>query len=447
MTRPSNSTRSIAASAALAVPVLWIVPFARSGARGLVGAVVVLGGLVLAAAVSRRRRMLLPVVLAVAGAVAWRTTGDQALTVAHLVVVWATWRAVGGHRIARVVLANVTVLLVGLAIVDATAWVVRRDDVPVVPEPYRDSPYYGEEFRAERKEFSDLVETGRGTVERSIGGVLVRTNADYAGRYITIVDGRRVTPGGPATGPRILLFGGSTILDAEVPDAYTVAAQLQTLVGDAYRVENYGVSGASLGANVDWMAHADLGEGDVVVTLSGVNNVGGVADRGARFGWLYGVLDAPRFEPARRRLWTLSTLHGLANAPVYGRDASAVAEAVTTYERDLGAAARTASSVGARYLNALQPHLWTTRGAALTDSERRLSDSWGTTFRGVVEEAYAELAVVATGRPDAVDLRGTFDEKRTPIFFDWHHVNEEGNRMLAGAIHAELARRGWLADE
>ncbi|MFM9085303.1 MAG: SGNH/GDSL hydrolase family protein [Acidimicrobiia bacterium] len=385
-----------------------------------------------------------PLAVALGLVLGWRVTGDLPLGV--VAALWVGLLAVAIVRAGkvRVIVANLAILIAGLGLVDGVAWLASRGSDAVVPEAYVGAPYWSEAFRLERKEFSDRVETGAGTVERTIAGAAVRVNADYVGRYINVVDGRRRTVGSPLTGPRILIFGGSTVLDAEVPDDYTIASQLQSLVGDRWRVENYGVSGASLAGNLAWLRVLDLRPEDVVVTLSGVNNVGGVVDRGARWPALYETLDASRFDAARRRSWLIARLHAIANTPVYERDDAAVGEAVTRYVADLDAVAEVARSAGARYVNFLQPHLWTASEAARSAGERALTESWGPTFRIVVTEGYQRMADLATRRSDTADLRDAFDGKRRAIFFDWHHVNEHGNEMLARAIQAELERRGWL---
>ena len=444
MTRSSNSTRRLVGSALLASTTLWLTPFAASGMRGLAASAVL--GVGLAALGWRPVRLAIvgPLAVALGLVVGWRVTGDLPLGV--VVALWVGLLAVAIVRAGnvRVIVANLAILIAGLGLVDGVAWLASRGSDAVVPEAYVGAPYWSEAFRLERKEFSDRVETGTGTVERTIAGAAVRVNADYAGRYINVVDGRRRTVGSPLTGPRILIFGGSTVLDAEVPDDYTIASQLQSLVGDRWRVENYGVSGASLADNLAWLRVLDLRPEDVVVTLSGVNNVGGVVDRGARWSALYETLDAPRFDAARRRSWLIARLHAIANTPVYERDDAAVGEAVARYVADLDAVAEVARSAGARYVNFLQPHLWTTSEAALSAGERALTESWGSTFRIVVTEGYQRMADLTTSRSDTADLRDAFDGKRRAIFFDWHHVNEHGNEVLATAIHAELERRGWL---
>jgi hypothetical protein len=421
--------------------------FSVSGARGLAlsaaagGVVVILGWRRVAVATS------IPIAIVIGGLTGWVATTDLPITVAYAGWLGLLMLASTRAGVTRTVVANVAILLAALGAVEGVAtWLGRANDT-VAPEPYRESSYWGEDFRAERKEFSDRVETGSGTVERTIAGRIIRMNADYAGRYITVKDGRRSTTGAPESGPRILLFGGSTMLDAEVPDEYTIASRLQALVGDAWRVENYGVSGASLAANVAWLKVLDLDRRDLVVTFSGVNNVGGVVDRGARWPTLYEMLDAPRFEAARRRSWLVARLHTLANVPVYERDDAAVESAVSRYAGDLDAAAALAEQRGVRYLNFLQPHLWTTDSSALSEGEAALTRSWGPTFREVVIEAYGQMEAAVSQRQDTVDLTGLFDTKQRSIFFDWHHVNEHGNELLAGAIHAELERRGWLSDE
>jgi len=66
---------------------------------------------------------------------------------------------------------------------------------------------------------------------------------DFAGRYINVVGGYRVTPGTAPNGPIFGVFGGSTIWGTGVADADTIPAEIAHAVRDAYRVQNFGEAG------------------------------------------------------------------------------------------------------------------------------------------------------------------------------------------------------------
>ncbi len=71
------------------------------------------------------------------------------------------------------------------------------------------------------------------------------TVENYDGNYINFEDGFRRTVAQPTSAPNtIWLIGNSTMVCQQVADAYTIASQLQVLVGNTYRVVNVGMGGA-----------------------------------------------------------------------------------------------------------------------------------------------------------------------------------------------------------
>ena len=105
------------------------------------------------------------------------------------------------------------------------------------PPPYQDCDYFSQEF---------LAESMRCFRADTPAGAHFFVPGDFPGRHIHVAGGRRVTTDQPTTCTgRVLLFGGSTVFGAEVPDRWTIASCLQRLlneqVGERWQVENYGV--------------------------------------------------------------------------------------------------------------------------------------------------------------------------------------------------------------
>ena len=104
------------------------------------------------------------------------------------------------------------------------------------------------------------------------------TLKDFDGDYINIENGRRVTTDSKGLRQhRVLVFGGSTIFCAEVPDSMTIPSQLQKLVlenGYEFDVINYGISGIRIENQFAILKTViDLGADDTVVFYDGVNDL------------------------------------------------------------------------------------------------------------------------------------------------------------------------------
>jgi len=101
---------------------------------------------------------------------------------------------------------------------------------------------------------------------------------DFSGSYINIRNGRRVTLG--STGgrqKRVLVFGGSTIFSAEVPDSMTIPSQLQEIFLNNnvdLDVLNLGIPGIRIENQLRILETiGDLGSEDIVVFYDGINDL------------------------------------------------------------------------------------------------------------------------------------------------------------------------------
>ncbi len=92
-------------------------------------------------------------------------------------------------------------------------------------------------------------------------------------------------------------------------------------------------------------------------------------------------------------------------------------------------------SRGARFIHVLQPDLFS---RPLRDFERPLVDNHFLTMKGMgtaLLEAHRELApltqMLIERKVSAYDASKIFDKVDDPIFFDFAHTNELGNRIIA----------------
>ena len=129
----------------------------------------------------------------------------------------------------------------------------------------------------------DEYNFANGELIKSSGDLI--TIGDFDGSFIKIKDGRRVTVGSNGLHKqRILIFGGSTVFCAEVPDLLTSSSQLQQLILENdlnFDVLNYGIPGLRIENQFNILKNVqDLGPGDVVVFYDGVNDLIRVFEEG-----------------------------------------------------------------------------------------------------------------------------------------------------------------------
>jgi lysophospholipase L1-like esterase len=329
------------------------------------------------------------------------------------------------------------------------------------PPPYRDAPYFSPEFLAESFEEPGGWETPPGTRL-----VLPR---DYEGRYFHTSGGRRRTVGQPAAfDHRVLLFGGSTVYDGEVPDELTIASQLQGLLnhrpGDRYRVENLGATSVNVGQQLERLRGLDLASGDVVIFFDGANDILQSLYFRNPSGWIVGenqetiremspatalvlrlhralkdrsafvrrYLDPFDLVAAPPHLADREALHGLLDAMA------------RTYREEILEADGIVAAAGGTFHHFLQPCLYTVEHP--TPYERELLERYRGThiipagldvaFRKGYPRLREVVAALAAAGVSSRDLSGILDD-RAPgdeIFLDWIHVNHEGNRIIARTL-------------
>jgi hypothetical protein len=325
------------------------------------------------------------------------------------------------------------------------------------PAPYRDADYFGAHF---------LDESMRCVRLSNPPGTRYLVPGDFSGRFINVAEGRRRTTDQPASWDhRVLLFGGSTVFNQEVPDDHTLASCLQRLLsrrlGPRYRVENLGTPAMLARQQTERLEQTPLEPGDVVVFYDGANDVfypvyngnpegyrigdrsdGGVRKLSGLQAWLY-----PLCFRLKGYSYAASLLfHGM-DGP---RPANLVEAATLTRHLDaaekgyldaLTRARRLVEARGARFVHVLQPQLFSLRKPsayerAVMRNERAALPGLDEAFRLGYPRLRQALSTAAAQGLVSHDLAGALNARRDgeEFYLDFCHVNHAANERLARAI-------------
>jgi lysophospholipase L1-like esterase len=216
--------------------------------------------------------------------------------------------------------------------------------------------------------------------------------------------------------PRVLVFGGSTVFNYEVPDSETMVSHLQRLLPNR-RLENYGVAGATAIERIRKIRSIvpNLTISDHVVLIYGVNDIGWYQH--SRL-W---------FAPVRL-LAALCTVLTCAT-PVIGRlvQKAYVCLARTVASRTTETISLLAHEMGPNFVAVLQPQLFTRR--KLTQYEVELRASIGARHRKMAEAAYTHyLSQPARNSRSMIDI---FDVIEDSVYLDWCHLSPLGLKTFA----------------
>ena len=261
--------------------------------------------------------------------------------------------------------------------------------------------------------------------------------------------GLRVTTDQPSsTVGRILIFGGSTTFCGEVEDKDTFPSQLQRSIlstGFNMRVENYGKSAATATDRVEVLRDiSDLSANDVVVFYIGVNEAGvGFTQRDVPVQFIRKV---PELGTALQKASSYSRVSDfLFRSLVFGGVSvteQSKLDAVNKLEKALSDAQLIAAKVGADFVPVLQANLFTREPKS--DYDRVLGSMYGSELELVVTEIYARMDAVVRTYPLAGDATGVMNDLEVSPFYDWHHVDENGNLRIANFIFDLLNEKELL---
>jgi hypothetical protein len=330
------------------------------------------------------------------------------------------------------------------------------------PPAYRNSPFFSQAFIDEQFSHRPWVVLA----ERR----MVYPD-DYHGRWYNDENGMRRTANSPATDRHILLVGSSTVYGAEVPDEYTIASYLQKRINDQggvkYAVQNLGAEGVNVTQQLERLKTLEFGDGDIVLFYDGTSD--------AVQGVFYANIDGWIVEENRKHVNDYIVKHQaqLERLARYCRFCDWLFVQTTDYlpehmnhpERIKALAVETRDkmfnrllqsdayvrSCGARFIHVLQPDLFS---RPLRDYERPLVDNHFLTMKGMgtaLLEAHRELVpltqMLVDRKVSAYDASKIFDHVDDPIFFDFAHTNELGNRIIADFLFDALVREGVVAGE
>ncbi len=286
----------------------------------------------------------------------------------------------------------------------------------------------------------DEYNFANGELIKSSGDLI--TIGDFDGSYIKIKDGRRVTVGSNGLRQRrVLVFGGSTVFCAEVPDLLTSSSQLQRLIlknNFDFDVLNYGIPGLRIENQFNILKNVpDLGPGDIVVFYDGVNDLIRVFEEG---------LDRHKNQAPWRQLNSFSFAvekrsslfkHlsisayvdniGVANEYLDSDARQYISDTWLKYEE---LARELVQKTGADFVHILQPNWLTYKKLSEGKSEdRRFSDM------RVIQEIFKNNATQKSG---IIDFTDRLDSLTDTPFLDWVHLDEVGDKKIAEEMFTVL---------
>jgi len=288
----------------------------------------------------------------------------------------------------------------------------------------------------------------------------------YKGKYITIDSTcRRFTPNleiGPEHGPRIFMFGGSTMWGTGARDSFTIPAILATELqskGVKAEVINYGESGFVTTQEVIVLLR-ELQKGnipDAVVFYDGINDtysayqqgIPGLAQNEANRVQEFNML---KRLPELRGMVLKDAVSNLATVRIAKSilgitepeskpdfDARVAEQAVDLYLKNIGLVKALAASYKFKYQFYWQPTIFGKN--ILSEYEQSEYDS-----QKHLEKVYKETYRMVRNKSSAVradksfhDLGDIFLHEEEPVYIDWMHLSERGNAVIAMAMAENMS--------
>lgn len=319
------------------------------------------------------------------------------------------------------------------------------------PEPYSKSTFFSQDFINES--FSQP-----GGWITPIGTRIVLPN-NFKGHWINVRENKRVTIAQPKIyKKRILIFGGSTIYNGEVPDSFTIASYLQeNLISNGYidiLVENYGATSIHITQQFERLQYdVMLKSGDVVIFYDGVNDVlqrvyfnnpnGFIANEVAKSPLLVQYIRKWKVHSAFLR-WVDENLISQKN---YRLNLLRAPKAADEYVAEIVKTNSFVNSKGAKFLHFLQPHIFTKNPK--NSYEKDLiglegSDMMPFGLKEVFESTYPiiqkKLEPITYNR----DATSIFNDLIISPYMDFCHVSESANKVVANEIFLQLLKMGVL---
>ena len=332
-----------------------------------------------------------------------------------------------------------------------TKWEFRKKK----PPPYYSADYFSEDFINESRYFV------RGHLKDVI------KLEDYKGNFFNVLNGFRFTTDTPLSyKKRVLLFGGSTLFSQEVPDKFTIASFLQRELNEkGIMVKNYGLPGMNSRQQYEILKKIDVKKDDLIIFYHGVNDVYYNVFFGESHGWVNGV---PAFRPVKKINFLekmiykfndnfgnvlfspqLLNLVALKQQPlsVMSEDELEMNSelAVNSFKKYINLSNDLVIDKGANLINILQPTLFGKKDLTKFQSEI-LANPYLTASGS--EKAffitYPKLRQISNSELKDIkfyDFSGILHDDdlfENEIWFDFCHINHEGNKYVAKVINQKI---------
>ena len=348
----------------------------------------------------------------------------------------------------RIFVSNLIIFVILFSVIEVSLRVTENTEVIHKPNPefvnWQTKKYYQDADALSKANDSDSPLDEYNFVNKELirySGDLI-TIGDFDGSFIKIKDGRRVTVGSNNLRQRrVLIFGGSTVFCAEVPDLLTSSSQLQQLILENnldFDVFNYGIPGLRIENQFNILKNVkDLGPGDIVVFYDGVNDLIRVFEEGLKkhknqAPWRQLNVFATAVEK-RSLLFKRVSISGyvdnigVTNEYLESGAKQYISDNWLKYEE---LARELVQKRGADFVHILQPNWLTFKNLSEKKSEdKRFSDM------RLIQEIFKSNASQKSGIFDFTERLNSLND--TP-FLDWVHLDEIGNKKIAEEIFAAL---------
>ena len=332
-----------------------------------------------------------------------------------------------------------------------TKWEFRKKK----PPPYYSADYFSEDFINESRYFvkgnlKDIIEL-----------------EDYKGNFFNVLNGFRFTTDTPLSHKkRVLLFGGSTLFSQEVPDKFTIASFLQReLKEKGIMVKNYGLPGMNSRQQYEILKKISLKKNDLVIFYHGVNDVYYNVFFGESHGWVNGV---PAFRPVKKINFLEKMIYkfndnfgnvlfspqflnliALKQQPLSVKSEdelkinSELAE--ISFKKYINLSSDLVIDKGGQFINILQPILFGKKYLTKFQSEI-LANPYLTAYGSekAFSITYPKLRQISNSELKDIkfyDFSGILHDDdlfENEIWFDFCHINHEGNEYVAKVINEKI---------
>jgi lysophospholipase L1-like esterase len=388
-----------------------------------------------------------------------------------------TWRALLDG------LAVVAISLFLYALVDVTYWWLNppkpydRYAERLTSPSYIHEPYFSEEFLTES--FSQpggwITPPGTRLVwPKEFHGK--HFNTDYDAKTQSTYRRTINPPPRSANIVNVLLLGGSTLYNSEVPDQYTLASKLSALLNSrkntSYQVINAGVTSVNTAQELERLQY-ELNRGlrpEIVVSYNGINDI----YQGIYSNDPEGVIfsQADRVENnARQEVSLLARLRNAAPVHIYRKlqdrafiensriipGHMAIADTVSSlavrtkeiYLHNVRAMEHLSKEYHFAFIAILQPMVFEELDSkrpditAARDLASRRTPMLETAYRTGYPYLQSAIAELRAEHLRAYDLSDVLKKVQRPVYIDFCHINSVGNEIVASAI-ADILRQDTL---